>query len=157
MNTTEQKRILLSKRGMNELKKSIARLEAERLDAIKTLRELDRTTGHDERLERIEKIAILEGIEMELQEKQTLLHNARPLPSRRARLRVAIGSVVELIDQQGRLMRYTIVDSIEANPSEGRISADSPLGRTLLGKTAHDIVEWTSALRVHRLQLVKIL
>ena len=157
MNTTEQKRILLSKRGMNELKKSITQLEAERLEAIKTLRELDRTTGHDERLERIEKIAILEGIEMELQEKQTLLHNARPLPSRRARLRVAIGSVVELIDQQGRLMRYTIVDSIEANPSEGRISAESPLGSTLIGKTVQDIVEWSSALRVQKLQLVKIM
>ncbi len=156
MNTTEQKRILLSKRGMNELKKSITRLEAERLDAIKTLRELDRSTGHDERLERIEKLAILEGIEMELQEKQTLLHNARPLPSRRARIRVAIGSVVELIDQQGRLMRYTIVDSIEANPSEGRISADSPLGSTLLGKTVQDIVEWSSALRVQKLKLVRI-
>ena len=156
MNTTEQKRILLSKRGMNELKKSITRLEAERLDAIKTLRELDRSTGHDERLERIEKLAILEGIEMELQEKQTLLHNARPLPSRRARIRVAIGSVVELIDQQGRLMRYTIVDSIEANPSEGRISADSPLGSTLLGKTVQDIVEWSSALRVQKPKLVPI-
>ena len=93
---------------------------------------------------------------MELQEKQTLLHNARPLPSRRARIRVAIGSVVELIDQQGRLMRYTIVDSIEANPSEGRISADSPLGSTLLGKTVQDIVEWSSALRVQKLKLVRI-
>jgi transcription elongation factor GreA len=158
VNTTNEKTILLSKKGLKELKKSIATLDHDRHAAIKTLRELDKTIGHDERLDRIEKLAELEVIESQLEEKQLKLSTAKLLPTRRARLRVAIGSVVDLIDQQGRLFRYTLVDTFEANPSDGRISIASPLGQSLLGKTAQDMIEWGSAsLRTQRLQLVRIM
>lgn len=159
MNTTNnEKTILLSKKGFKELKKSIASLEHDRTMAIYALRELDKTIGHDERLERAEKLATLEVIESQLEEKQLKLSSAKILSTRRARLSVAIGSVVDLIDQQGRLFRYTLVDSIETNPSDGRISVVSPLGQSLLGKAAQDVVEWGNAsLRVNRLQLVRIM
>jgi len=157
MNTATKKTILLSQHGMKDLKKSIARLIRDRLKAIEDLRELDKTTGHDERLERIEKLAQLESIEAELLEKQHLLQTAKPLPTRRARLNVAIGSVVDLIDQQGRLFRYTLVESFEANPSEGLISIKSPLGQSLVGKTVRDIVEWSAGLGAKQLQLVRIM
>lgn len=159
MNTaTAQKTILLSKKGMKELQKKVARLEHDRIMAIKSLRELDKTLGHDERLERIEKLAQLETIESELEDKSHQLSGARVMPTRRARLQVAIGSVVDLIDQQGRLFRYTLVNSIEADPSDGRISIESPLGQSLLGRTVQDIVEWgTSSMRAQRLQLVRIM
>jgi transcription elongation factor GreA len=158
MNTTPlQKTILLSKKGMRELKKSIANLETDRQMAIQNLRDLDKTTGHDERLERIEKLAQLEGVETELNEKRFTLSNARLIPTKRARLQVAIGSVVDLIDQQGRLFRYTLVDSIEADPSDGRISIASPLGQSLVGKTVKDVVEWSTNMRASRLKLVRIM
>lgn len=158
MNTTLQtKTLLLSKHGMKELKKAIASLEHDRFKAISELRDLDKTTGHEDRLVRIEKLAILETVESELTEKQNMLKYAKPLPTRRARLSVAIGSVVDLIDQQGRLFRYTLVDSFEANPSEGLISIMSPLGQSLLGKTARDIVQWSAGLGAKQLQLVRIM
>lgn len=158
MNTTAtQKRLLLSKHGMKELKKSITRLEHERFIAINNLRELDKNTRHDERLERIEKLANLDLIESQLLEKQQTLKMAKPLPTRRARMRVAIGSVVDLIDQQGRLFRYTLVDSFEANPSEGYISIKSPLGQSLTGKTVRDIVQWRATIGSRELQLVRIM
>jgi transcription elongation GreA/GreB family factor len=69
---------------------------------------------------------------------------------------VAIGSVVDLIDTQGKLIRYTIVDSLEANPSDGRISVKSPLGQSLLGKQIQDVIEWTAGVRTNRVQLVGI-
>jgi transcription elongation GreA/GreB family factor len=34
------------------------------------------------------------------------------------------------------------VSSIEANPSDGRISFKSPLGQSLLGKKIKDSIEW---------------
>jgi len=155
--TLNSKTLLLSKRGMKELKKSIANLEHDLQRERNNLRELDRTTGHDERFDRIEKLALLEGIEAELSDKKMILSTAKLLPTKRARLQVAIGSVVDLIDQQGRLFRYTIVDSLEANPSDGRISIASPLGQSLLGKTARDVIEWSTGLRANRLQLVRIM
>lgn len=154
MNTT--KTIYLSKKGMKELKKEIAQLERDQHQALRDLREMDKVDGHDERLARVEKLAALELIESDLKEKRNVLANSRLLPRKRDLLKVAIGSVVELLDTQGRLIRYTIVDSLEANPSDGRISAASPLGSSLLGKQIKDTVEWSAGVRVHRVQLVGI-
>ena len=158
MNTAiEGKTLLLSKKGMKELKKSIASLEHDLQMARQNLRELDRSTRHDERLDRIEKLSVLESIEAELNDKRITLSSAKLLPTKRARLQVAIGSVVDLIDQQGRMFRYTIVDSLEANPSDGRISIASPLGQNLIGKTAQEFIEWRAGVRANRLQLVRIM
>lgn len=154
MNTT--KTIYLSKKGMKELKKEIAQLERDQHQALRDLREMDKVDGHDERLARVEKLAALELIESDLKEKRSVLANSKLLPRKRDLLKVAIGSVVELLDTQGRLIRYTIVDSLEANPSDGRISAASPLGSSLLGKQIKDTVEWSAGVRVHRVQLVGI-
>lgn len=154
MNTTET--IYLSKKGMKELKKTVSQLERDRHKVILELHEQDKTDGHDERLARIEKLAQLEGIETELEEKKALLAGAQLFPRKRDALRVAIGSVVELIDNSGRQVVYTIVDSIEANPSDGRISVKSPLGQTLLGKTISDTISWGKDLRKAQFQLIKI-
>jgi transcription elongation factor GreA len=141
---------------MKELKKSIAHLEHEKQEALRMLREVDKTSGHDERLERIEKLTQLEVIEDELQEKYLALQSSRLMPTKRERFKVALGSVVDLIDTNGRLVRYTIVDSIEANPSDGRISILSPLGKNLIGKTVHDVVEWSAGFRTNQMRLVHI-
>jgi transcription elongation factor GreA len=103
-----------------------------------------------------EKLSALEYIELEIAEKKTMLTNVKLLPSKRSHLRVALGSVVELIDSYGHFFRYTIVDSIEANPSDGRISTESPLGRSLIGRTVKDVVEWRNGNRFNKLQLVRI-
>jgi transcription elongation factor GreA len=154
MNTTTN--IYLSKQGMKDLKKSVAALEREQKQIIADLRELDKTDGHDERYARIEKLAQLETTEGELADKKSQLAIAKPFPRKRDALRVAIGSVVDLADTTGRMVRYTIVDSIEANPSDGRISIKSPLGQNLIGKTISDTVKWGAGLKIHQFQLVHI-
>jgi len=154
--TTPEKTILLSKKGMKELKKAITLLEYDRAAVIRGLHNIDKTTGHDDRLDRIERLARLESIEAELAEKHQTIHEAKLLPSKRARMKVAMGSVVDLIDQQGRLFRYTLVDTVEANPSDGRISVLSPLGSNLVGKTVKDIIEWSSGVHNSTFRLVRI-
>ena len=158
MNTTiTNKTILLSKKGMKEFKKAIIQLEHDKRKALQSLHELDKTLGRDERLSRIEKMAILEGIEAELDDKKLVLANAKLMPTKRTRLQVAIGSVVDLIDKHGHLFRYTIVDSIEANPSDGRISTQSPLGQSLIGRTVKDIISWKNGKYFNQFQLVRIM
>ncbi|MNS82089.1 Transcription elongation factor GreA [compost metagenome] len=153
---TTAKPLYLSKKGMKEIKKQVARLERDVATAMSTLKDLDKTDGHDERLDRAEKLAQLEIIESELADKKLYLSQAKLYPSKRERLKVAIGSVVDLIDTNGRMVRYTIVDSIEADPSDGRISFMSPLGKNLLGKQIKDIILWGSGERIKQLQLVHI-
>lgn len=154
--TTKKTFVLLSKKGMRELKQAIKQLEHEHQIAIQSLKEIDKTTGHDDRFERIQKLSHLETVESELFEKRELLSHAKLIPSHRARMQVAIGSVVDLIDQTGRLVRYTLVDSVEANPSDGRISILSPLGSSLLGKSTKDVVQLRTGAGTTSLRLVGI-
>lgn len=158
MNTTiTEKTILLSKKGMKEIKKKIVQLEHDRQKTLQSLHDIDKTCGRDEHLNRINMVFNLECIEAELADKQLILSTARLIPKTRSRLQVAIGSVVDLIDKQGKIFRFTIVDSIEANPSDGRISTVSPLGQSLIGKTIRDIVEWHNGLKINQLKLVRII
>ena len=54
---------------------------------------------------------------------------------------VTLGSIVEVVDLEENLEEtYEVVGSQEANPREGRISDDSPLGKGLHGHRAGDVV-----------------
>lgn len=147
---------LLSQKGMKELKKSIETLEHDYKTLLHSLKELDKTLGHDERLERIEHLSRLELVEAELADKKHILATAKILPTTKAKMKVAIGSVVDLLDHHGQLIRYTLVDTVEANPSDGRISVVSPLGQRLVGKTLADTVEWSGRLGTRSFRLVAI-
>lgn len=148
--------LYLSKKGMKELKREVCRLERERSDALSYLREIDKTDSHDNRLTRVERLANIQGIDSELAEKRITLARAKLFPRKRDALKVAIGSVVDLLDTQGRIVRYRLVESVEANPSDGRISIKSPLGQKLLNKQLQDVVEWTAGMRTNQLQLISI-
>jgi len=50
---------------------------------------------------------------------------------------IGVGSVV-VVDFDGEDEEYTIVGAIEAKPSQGMISNESPIGRALIGKKAGD-------------------
>lgn len=54
---------------------------------------------------------------------------------------VALGSVI-VLDMGGRMVEYTLVGATEANPLEGKISNESPIGKAVLGKKAGDSFEF---------------
>ena len=55
---------------------------------------------------------------------------------------VSIGSTVTVLDVEfNEEVEYTIVGSAEADPYDLKISNESPVGRTLLGKKVGDVVE----------------
>ena len=53
---------------------------------------------------------------------------------------VSLGSVVHLTTAEGRQYRYKLVGPFEADPSSGRISNESPVGRALLNHKVGDMV-----------------
>ena len=151
-----RKTILLSKKGMKELKKTVTKLERKQAQMIADLRELDKIDTHDQRLARVEKLAELEIVESQLADKQMYLQNAQLFPRKRDAIRVAIGSVVELIDASGRMVRYQLVDSIEADPSDGRISTSSPLGQNLIGRKIQETISGKQGIGAMQFTLVRI-
>jgi transcription elongation factor GreA len=69
--------------------------------------------------------------------------------------RVVIGSGVA-VDQDGQSRHYQIVGGPEADPTRGKISNDSPVGRALLGRTVGDAVEVSVPRGVIKLKILRI-
>ena len=53
---------------------------------------------------------------------------------------VRFGARVEVVDENEKRSSYLIVGPDEANPSEGRISFQSPLGKALMKRKVGDVV-----------------
>jgi transcription elongation factor GreA len=54
---------------------------------------------------------------------------------------VRVGSQVQVTDDKGKSMSYTIVGSTESNPSENKLSNESPVGKALVGRKKGDSVK----------------
>lgn len=69
-------------------------------------------------------------------------------PSKEKQNAVDLGATVTLKEADGRLNEFMIVGTLEANPSEGKISSESPVGKTLMGHKIGDQVVITSPIKV---------
>ena len=69
---------------------------------------------------------------------------------------VEIGATVTVKNQQGRPSTYTITGSAEANPTQGKISNVSPMGKSLLGKKVGEIAEVSAPSGTIKLEIVSI-
>ena len=56
---------------------------------------------------------------------------------------VRFGATVDVEDENGKKSSYLIVGPDEANPSDGKISFQSPLGRALMKRKVGDVVTVT--------------
>ena len=79
-------------------------------------------------------------VEGQIQRLEALIKNAIIIDEHHGTDHVQIGSTVKVDGADGKQL-YTIVGSTEASPKEGRISNESPVGRSLLGKRKGDTVD----------------
>ena len=69
---------------------------------------------------------------------------------------VRVGSVVHVKDEGGKSTKYTIVGSAEANPSEAKLSNESPVGKALLGRKRGEEVIFATPRGERKLKITKI-
>jgi transcription elongation factor GreA len=70
---------------------------------------------------------------------------------------VAVGGRVRLRDlQNGNTVEYRIVGSPEANPDEFRLSNQSPVGKTVLGRRKGETVEVSAPRGVLRFEILDV-
>jgi len=80
-------------------------------------------------------------VEGRIQELEVLLANARIIEEEHAKMDVVqVAATVTIQEDEREPEVYTIVGPAEANPREGRISNESPLGRALMDHRAGDRV-----------------
>lgn len=130
----------LSLEGLEQHKKELEELKLKRQEIAQRLEEAKALGDLSENQEYIaakEAQAFNEGKILELEQ---LLREAVVIDKDKKISLVQIGSTVE-VKSNGKAQTFTIVGSEEANPSAGKISNESPLGRAFLGRKIGETVE----------------
>jgi transcription elongation factor GreA len=95
-------------------------------------------------------------VEGRIQELEMLLANARVIESSGKREVVEVGATVTIKEGRSKPEKYTVVGRAEADPSKGRISNESPLGRAIMNHRAGDKVEVEAPGGSFKVQIVKV-
>lgn len=93
-------------------------------------------------------------VESRIAEIEEILMNAE-LITGGSKTRVSLGSKVEL-KTDAKTVTYTVVGPVEANPLEGKISNESPIGKALFGKKVGDSATITTPKGDVTYEIVKI-
>jgi transcription elongation factor GreA len=149
--------VYLTKKGRKKLEEELAYLlDAKRQEVASRLHE---AMEDGELIENAEyeaaknEQAFVEGRILEIEH---MLSSAQEIKRTRAKDMVRIGSTVEVKQDGSSKETYTIVGAAEANPKEGLISNESPLGHALLQGKIGDKIKVEAPAGVLNFKIVKI-
>lgn len=138
--TTEEKKFYLTKEGLEKLKRELRDLTE--LKLAKTRGEspkiLDSEDLNPEYLAFQEDLSFLE---IRLNELENILKNSQTIkvPTGVKEKTVGLGATIS-VEVGGQKNEFTLLGSLEADPSLGRISNESPVGQALMGHRVGDSV-----------------
>jgi len=149
---------LLTSEGLAKLGVELEHLRAVRrqevAQRIQKAKELGGTVDNAEYDDAKNEQAFVEGkiLELENRIKNAVLIPDHTTPSET----VEVGSVVTVKNAQGKTQKYIIVGSTEADPSQGKISNESPVGKALLGRKVGEEAEVATPSGTVKFNVVKI-
>jgi transcription elongation factor GreA len=149
-----KKEFQLTKEGIAELQTELKQLEDQRvvvIDAIKTARDQGDLSENAEYHSAKED---QERLENRIDEINHILANAEVVKNA-PKSSVSIGNEVTLKNGK-KPVTYHIVDSVEANPLEGKISDKSPIGQALMGKKVGEkvVIELPAGKKTYEVQAI---
>ncbi len=138
-----EKQVLLTPEGLKKYEEELDHLKnvrrheiAERIKVAISFGDISENSEYEDAKN---EQAFIEGKISDLEKK---LSNVKIIHDDADEDEVGIGSTVTLEDvEAGEVFEYTIVGSMEADPSKSRISNESPVGRSILGKKIGSEVE----------------
>jgi len=98
-------------------------------------------------------------VEGRIQELETLLATARVIEENGAGKKsdsIQVGSKVTIKEGNSEDETYTIVGAAEANPREGKISNESPIGKAILNHKTGDIVTVETPNGPYKVKIIKV-
>jgi transcription elongation factor GreA len=148
----------LTKEKLEELKKELEHLKSEGRKEIarqlKTAKEYGDLSENAEYSQAKDDQAILE---IRISELEDMIRNAIIIEtgSKKEKDKVSVGSKV-ILKKDNKNYEYLIVGEAEADPSSGKISNNSPLGKVLLGKKVGDEVVVEAPMGKIKYKILKI-
>lgn len=92
-----------------------------------------------------------------IKELEVILASARVIDEKSAAAGIiTVGSKVTIQEEGAPAEKYIIVGAAEANPADGRISNESPLGKALLNQRAGDRVQVEAPAGTFVVRIVKV-
>jgi transcription elongation factor GreA len=134
---------LITPEGLEKLKEELDFLQSDKrrevADRIKAAREFGDIMENAEYDDAKNEQAMLEQRIAHLQDK---LRRAAVIDNKQLDTeQVAVGAVVHVKDQKsGKSQKFQIVGSAEADPTEQKLSNESPIGKALIGHKKNDVV-----------------
>ena len=132
----------LTREGLEELKRELDELKTVKLPAaierVAKAREFGDLAENSEYHNAREDLAMVEGRVEELEE---LLKRVSVIKNNGARASVGLGCQVT-VATNGQTHMFEIVGEWEADPAKKKISAESPLGKALMGKKVGEMAEF---------------
>ena len=154
-----EKEYILTQEGLERLKAQIEDLEMNKrrevADRIREAREFGDITENSEYDDAKNEQALLEHRIARLKEqlRAAKVIDAKDIPTGV----VSVGSRVRVKDvDHGDTDTYVIVGSAEADPANGRLSNESPVGRALIGRKKGETVEVAAPAGAIRLKIMDI-
>lgn len=149
------KKFSLTQTGVDELTKELETLVAERgpvAEKIKTAREFgDLSENAEYQTARQEQ----EKLESRISEVEHILQNVEIIKKPKGDSKVQLGSTVKL-KNDGKSKEFQVVGTVEADPLNGKISDESPIGQALLGKKLGEEVEIKTPAETNVYKIVEI-
>lgn len=147
-NMTKERKFYLTPKGLEKIKKEFKTLK--QIRAIKIRGEVPRIwESEDLNPEYLSFREDLSFVETRLAELKNVLDNAELIkqPPKSKRKNINLGATV-VAEIEGDKDEFTIIGTLEANPSLGKISNESPVGKALLGHKVGDEVIVSSPIKV---------
>jgi transcription elongation factor GreA len=149
----------ITRDGLKKIEDELRYLETERrsqvADKIRQAKELASTQNNAEYEDAKNEQAMVEGRILQLNQ---LIQNAELIDEDGASKskQVILGSRVKVRSDEGKAVEYVIVGPAEADPREGKISNESPVGRALIGKRVNDEVQVSAPRGIITYKVTKI-
>lgn len=136
-----KKQFRLTQEGVDELKTELSELVGKRGDLAEAIKVAREQGDLSENAEYQSAKADQERVEARIAEIEYILLNVALIKKPKGEGKVQLGSKVSLNSESGKTQHFQVVGTVEADPLEGKISDESPLGKALLGKKVGDKVE----------------
>lgn len=151
-----KKTFRLTKEGIEELQQELDSLTAERSEIAESIRTAREFGDLAENSEYQSARAAQERNESRIAEIEHILQNVEVIKAPKGSAKVQLGSKVTLKDDNGKTKIFQIVGTVEADPLNGKISDESPIGQALLGKHEKDEVEIKTPVETSIYKIVEV-
>ncbi len=146
----------LTQDGVKELEAELIELTSRRPDLAERIKSAREFGDLAENAEYTSARNEQEQVESRISEVEHILQNVEVIKKPKADSKVQLGSSVKLKDASNRQKQFQVVGTVEADPLNGKISDESPIGKALISKKLGEEVEIVTPAETTTYKIVEI-